>query len=551
MISKIKKALRIVRREGVSAGYSAFLRQIDKGRRDREYRDWAERHDTLDDAGRERLRAIAAGLEDAPLISVLMPVYNVEERFLREAVGSVQAQIYRNWELCIADDASTEPHVRKVLEELAAQDARIRVTFREKNGHISAASNTALETVRGEFTALMDHDDILAEDALLQAARVIASRPKVNLIYSDEDKIDANGVRFQPMFKPGWSPELMRSLNMITHLCVFRTEVLRAIGGFRVGFEGSQDYDLSLRFIDSIAPETIAHIPLVLYHWRAIPGSVALDSGEKTYAHERARTALTEHYRRSGIAARAVRGRGELHRPEFHGEPPRVSVNFWGDGESEIDLQGVHEVREAAGDAVAIAREAADASGDVLLFLHRDAGKLLPGFFSELAHRAVIGGVGCVGPKLLDADGKIANAGFALGIMNGIGRPHFGMRRDDLGPFVGLAADRNVLALSLAAMAVSRKAFDEAGGLDESFDDAVAAGIDLCLRLHEAGKRNLWTPWAEASSALASNEKDETAIKKLRARWQKYFERDPYYNPNLTAEGEDLRFAEPPRISRY
>ncbi|MBX3297270.1 MAG: glycosyltransferase [Acidobacteria bacterium] len=551
MISRIKKALRIVRREGISAGYSAFLRQIDKGRRDREYRDWTERYDTLDDAGRERLRAVAAELENGPLISVLMPVYNVEERFLREAIGSVRAQIYQNWELCIADDASTEPHVRRVLEELSAADARIRVTFREMNGHISAASNTALEMVRGEFTALMDHDDILAEDALLQAARVITSRPEVNLIYSDEDKIDANGVRFQPMFKPDWSPELMRSLNLITHLCVFRTEVMRAIGGFRTGFEGSQDYDLSLRFIDSISPETIVHIPHVLYHWRAIPGSVALDSGEKTYAHERARTALTEHYRRSGIAARAVRGLGELHRPEFLGEPPRVSLILWGDGSSDIDHGSVHEVREASGDVASIVREANETSGDVLVFLHRDNGELSANFFAELAHRAAISGVGAVGPKLLDPDRRIANAGFVFGIMNGIGRPHFGMRRDDFGPFVGLAADRNVLALSLAAMAVSRKVFDEAGGLDESFGDPVTSGIDLCLRLHAAGKRNVWTPWAEATSGTASLGVSEEGIARLRERWKKYFDRDPYYNPKLTAEGEDLRFAEPPRAERW
>ncbi len=551
MISKFKKALRTIRREGISAGYSAFLRQIDKNRRDREYLDWAERYETLDDAGRERLQTIAAELSDAPPISVLMPVYNVEERFLREAIGSVRAQIYPNWELCIADDASTEPHVRRVLEELAAQDERIRVTFREKNGHISAASNTALEMVRGEFTALMDHDDLLAEDALLQAARVITSRPEVNLIYSDEDKIDANGVRFQPMFKPDWSPELMRSLNMVTHLCVFRTEVLRAIGGFRTGFEGSQDYDLSLRFIDSISPETIVHIPHVLYHWRAIPGSVALDSGEKTYAHERARTALTEQYRRCGIAARAVRGRGELHRPEFISEPPTVSVILWGEGSSDIDLGRVHEVRETAGDVASILREANEATGDVLVFLHRDSGELSANFFKELAHRSAIKGVGAVGPKLLDADRQIANAGFVLGIMNGIGRPHFGMRRDDSGPFVGLAADRNVLALSLAAMAVERKTFAEAGGLDASFGDPIASGIDLCLRLHASGKRNVWTPWAEATSANASNDVGEESIARLRARWQECFDRDPYYNPNLTAEGEGLGFAEPPRISRY
>lgn len=550
MISRIKKALRIVRREGISAGYGAFLRQIDKGRRDRKYHDWADRYDTLEDAGRKRLRKIAAELDAPPLISVLMPVYDVEERFLREAIGSVRAQIYENWELCIADDASTEPHVRRVLEELAAADTRIRVTFREKNGHISAASNTALEMVRGDFTALMDHDDLLAKDALLQAARVITSRPWVNLIYSDEDKIDAYGVRFQPMFKPDWSPELMRSLNLITHLCVFRTEVLRAIGGFRTGFEGSQDYDLSLRFIDSISPETIVHIPHVLYHWRAIPGSVALDSGEKTYAHDRARIALTEHYRRSGIAARAVRGRGELHKPEFLGQPPKVSVILWGEGSSDIDLGRVLEVCKAAGDVASILRAADEASGDVLVFLHRDSGEISANFLAELAQRAAIKGVGAVGPKLLDGDRRIANAGFVLGIINGIGRPHRGMRRDDLGPFVGLAADRNVLALSLAAMAVERKTFAEAGRLDDSFGDPIASGIDLCLRLHVAGKRNVWTPWAEATSATASNDVGEESIARLRARWQEYFDRDPYYNPNLTAEGEGLGFAEPPRISR-
>ena len=210
-----------------------------------------------------------------PLISVILPVYNVDEKWLRKCIDSVCKQSSRNWELCIADDASTAKHIRPLLEEYASKDPRIKVVFRETNGHISAASNSALELASGEFCLLLDHDDELSPDALFWVATEIDEHPDVAMIYSDEDLIDENGKRTAPKFKPDFCRDLLYSLNLVTHLSAYRTEILRAIGGFRVGIEGSQDYDLALRVVERIAETQIRHIPRILYHWRAIPGSVA------------------------------------------------------------------------------------------------------------------------------------------------------------------------------------------------------------------------------------------------------------------------------------
>jgi glycosyltransferase involved in cell wall biosynthesis len=208
----------------------------------------------------------------------------------------VLAQTWTHWELCIADDASTAPHVRAVLEEYARRDARIRLSFRPENGHISASSNSALELAHGEFFALLDHDDVLAPDALAWVAAEIDAHSDAELIYSDEDKIDEFGVRTSPYFKPAYNPELLRAQNCISHLGVFRTSRVREIGGFRRGFEGAQDWDLALRICDRTGPERIRHIPRVLYHWRAIQGSTALAMGEKPYVIAAQKRSIEEHF---------------------------------------------------------------------------------------------------------------------------------------------------------------------------------------------------------------------------------------------------------------
>jgi O-antigen biosynthesis protein len=285
---KVKKIFEIWQARGF-AGISNRLREIARRRREeRNYRRWIDINQ-ITEKTRAEIRNQIAAFAHKPLISIILPVYSVEEKWLRLCIESVLRQLYENWELCIADDKSPGAHVRRILEEYAARDNRVKVVFRETNGHISAASNSALELAAGEFCLLLDHDDELTEDALFYVAKELNEFPETAFVYSDEDMIDERGQRFYPKFKPDFSRDFFYSLNLITHLSAYRTEILRKIGGFRVGLEGSQDYDLALRFIEETGENRVRHIPKILYHWRAITGSVALSSDEKPYAHERAR----------------------------------------------------------------------------------------------------------------------------------------------------------------------------------------------------------------------------------------------------------------------
>jgi glycosyltransferase involved in cell wall biosynthesis len=235
-----------------------------------------------------------------PLISVVMPTYKSNLFFLKLAVDSVIKQTYSNWELCIVDDASNDPKLTEYLTQLSLEDHRIKCYFSKNNQHISGTSNKALSMCSGIFVALLDHDDELSPYALAYLAREIIKNPSVQVIYSDEDKINSSGKRYEPYFKCDWNYELFLGQNMISHLGAYNTELLRSIGGFRKGFEGSQDYDLALRCIEKIAPAQITHIPKVLYHWRVLPGSTALNINEKPYAILAAEKALNEHLIRIG-----------------------------------------------------------------------------------------------------------------------------------------------------------------------------------------------------------------------------------------------------------
>ncbi|HJX92560.1 MAG TPA: glycosyltransferase, partial [Pyrinomonadaceae bacterium] len=240
-----------------------------------EYRNWVGMYDTLTEADRQAINERISQLSYKPLISVVMPVYNVDEVWLRLAIESVRNQLYPHWELCIADDKSRKRHVRRVLDEYGRKDPRIKVIFRKTRGHISVASNSALELATGEFIALLDHDDELPEHALYMIAEELNAHPKADLIYSDEDKLNYNGQRVVPHVKPDWSPDLFYSYNVISHLGVYRTSLVKQLGGFRQGYEGSQDYDLALRVVEQIPDNHIRHIPYILYHWREVPDSVA------------------------------------------------------------------------------------------------------------------------------------------------------------------------------------------------------------------------------------------------------------------------------------
>jgi GT2 family glycosyltransferase len=270
------------------------------------YRRWVTLYDTFSDTDRDAILAEIRSWTQPPLISVVMPVFNTPERYLRKALASVIGQLYPNWELCVADDASAKPHVAAVLAEYAAKDLRIRIVSRPTNGGISEATNNASDLATGEYIAFLDHDDVLPAHALYMVACEIARNPDLDVIYSDEDKISRWGRRYDPHFKSDWNPDLFLGQNMICHLGVYRTSLVREVGGLRPEFDGSQDYDLALRIIGRIEPRRIRHIPYILYHWRAAAGSAARSAGAKPHALEAARRAVADHLRRRGIPANAA-----------------------------------------------------------------------------------------------------------------------------------------------------------------------------------------------------------------------------------------------------
>lgn len=247
-------------------------------------------------------------LHYTPLISIVTPTFNTNIVYLKEMIQSVVQQTYHNWELCIADDASTDPKIKKVLQKYSQKNSNIKLSFRDENGHISEASNSALDLATGEYVAFLDHDDTLAPNALYEMVRKLNEHRELKLIYSDEDKIDQNNIRHSPHFKSGWNKDMFLSQNYICHFTMIKKDVVDCIGGFRKGYEGSQDYDLLLRSLNYVKEDEIDRVEKVLYHWRAVEGSTAYSSGEKDYAHEAGRKALQDFLDSQKINARAEDG---------------------------------------------------------------------------------------------------------------------------------------------------------------------------------------------------------------------------------------------------
>jgi GT2 family glycosyltransferase len=569
----------------------------------RNYRAWIARYDTI---GEDDCRVIAraiAGLADPPLISVVMPVYETPEAYLRAAIDSVRRQLYPHWQLCIADDASTAPHVRAVLEHYRETDQRIEICYRRENGHISAASNSALALAKGEFVALLDHDDLLPEHALYLVAQAVTADPELDLIFSDEDKIDAEGRRFDPYFKPDWNPDLMLSQNMFSHLGVFRRSLVEAVGGFRQGYEGSQDYDLVLRAAARTCPERIHHIPHVLYHWRAIPGSAALAPEEKNYATKRARQAIADHLATQGIDAQVVTSA----LPNFHRvcyvlrDPPLVSVIIPTrdqvallrtcvsgllertdypdleiiiiDNQSSVpdthayfaELAAKPRVRIVSYDKpfnyAAINNFAAGlASGSMLCLLNNDIEVIHSDWLEEMVSHAARPGVGGVGAMLYYPDQRIQHAGTILGIAGVAAHAYRWQPRGTPGFFGRAGLIQNLSAVTAACFVVPAAVYAEVGGLDERNLTIAFNDVDLCLRIGERGYRIVWTPHAELyhhESASRGLDTDPDKRKRFAAevaymhrRWGALLRHDPCHNPNLWLDYHDWGLASPPRIGK-
>lgn len=555
-----------------------------------DYQDWLSGRAALDDFAPDE---VLAGMAWLPKISILVPVYNPLPPLLSAAIDSVLEQSYPHWELCLADDASTDPQVIAMLDDYAAREPRIRVVHRPVNGHISAATNSALELATGEFVALLDHDDELAADALLKVAQTLNAHRDAMLVYSDEDKIDEFGQRFDPHFKPDWNPELLLGQNYISHLGVYRTDRVRQIGGFRVGFEGSQDHDLVLRFTRGLKDEQIVHIPEVLYHWRAVEGSTAMGSGEKSYTTEAGLKAVADVFAADphvevlrGPVANTYRVRYPIPQPA-----PRVSLliptrdgvdilkpcvdallertdypNFEVlilDNQSRCarTLQYMDEVSHDA--RVRVLKwdfpfnyssinnyGARHASGELIGLINNDIEPINADWLCEMVRHAVRPEVGCVGAKLYYPNDTIQHAGVILGIGGVAGHAHKYYDRHADGYFSRLHLVQNMSAVTAACLLVRKSLFEEVGGLDEQNLAVAFNDVDFCLRVREAGYRNLWTPHAQAyHHESVSRGADDTPEKRQRhnkeatymqQRWGQALLNDPAYNPNLTLIHEDF-----------
>ena len=563
------------------------------------YEKWIEAYDQPTPDSLRRQAEQAATLPQRPLISVLMPVYNTPERWLRRAIESVRAQSYPHWELCIADDASPQAHIRPLLEDYAKVDRRIKVSFREKNGHISAASNSALELVAGDFVALLDHDDEIPPNALYEVAAALVARPETDYLYTDEDKIDEEGRRFEPYFKPDFLPDLFHGQNYTSHLSVYRTALMRKVGGFRVGYEGSQDWDLALRIIEQSHPGRVFHLPKILYHWRAIPGSTALVLSEKNYSVEAARRALNDHFSRLGHAVELLPVPGDHWRVKYAvpAPAPLVSIviptrnsfklvrrcvesiltktsypNFEviivdNHSDDPATLAWFKEIAECgvriipyphAFNYSAINNFAVQhARGEFIGLLNNDLEVINGDWLDEMVSQAARPGVGCVGALLYYPNDAIQHAGVVVGLGGVAGHAFRDFPRGTAGKFNRARLVQNYSAVTAACLLVRKGIYEEVGGLDEKELAVAFNDIDFCLKVRAAGYRNLWTPFAELyHHESASRGTDDTPEKKERfrgevetmlLRWGPALTRDPAYNPNLTLELTDFSLAAPPR----
>ena len=572
------------------------------------YAAWAAAYDRLTPEIADQIRAKIAALPKKPLISVLMPTYNTPEKWLVRAIESVRRQLYENWELCIADDASKEPHVRKILEAYQKKDARIKVVLRETNGHISASSNSALALAHGEFLALLDHDDEIRPHALACVALEIAAHPAADLIYSDEDKIDENGDRYDHYFKPDWNPDLFNVQNYISHLGVYRTLLVREVGGFRVGYEGSQDWDLAMRVIERTAPERIRHIPKILYHWRSVPGSTAMVIGAKSYATGAAEKVISEHFVRTGITATISPTKGSYWRVHYPlpDPAPRVTLiiptrnrleflqpcvesllakttypNFElliidndsddaatlaylaslpgrsplaGDGSTSVRvLRSPGEFNFSALNNFAVEHTDAPLIG----LLNNDLTVINPDWLDEMVSHALRPEIGCVGAKLYYPDDRIQHAGVILGIGGVAAHAWQTHPRGAAGQAHRNLLQQNLSAVTAACLVIRREVYLQVGGLNADQLKVAFNDVDFCLKVRAAGFNNLWTPYAELyHHESASRGKEDTLEKRdrfrseveyMRATWGDLLDNDPAYNSNLTHTINDFTLALPPR----
>jgi len=530
-----------------------------------------------------------------PLISIIMPTYNTPVQYLKKAIDSVLDQSYPHWELCIADDASSNQKTISLLEYYNSEYKNIKVVFREENGHISASSNTALSIATGEYVAFLDHDDLLSKNALLEMVKVISGDQNIKFIYSDEDKIDVRGKRFEPHFKSGWNPDMFYSHNYLSHLSVIKRELVESVGGFRVGYEGSQDYDLYLRVLEGVAESEVVHISKVLYHWRAIPGSSALDATEKEYTTDAGLKALCDYFSKKDKGINVEKGKVpntyKVNYP-LPEKQPLVSILIPTRDNYDILSKCVQSILDHTSyknyEIIIIDNETSDlktlayfeslkkhinisileyhhpfnysainnfgvqhAKGELIALLNNDTELITHNWLSEMVQHALRPDIGAVGAMLYFDDDTIQHAGVVLGVGGVANHSHKFMKRGMSGYFARLLTVQNYSAVTAACLVVEKELYEKVNGLNERELAVAFNDVDFCLKLLEEGKRNLWTPYVELyHHESVSRGKENTKKKKSRFirevnfmhdNWDSRLKNDRYYNANLSKIYTDFR----------
>jgi len=509
-------------------------------------------------ARREAALQELEALPQRPLISLVMPTYKTDLKYLREAVDSVLGQYYPEWELIVVDDASGDPELARALSAYGAH-ARIKYRQLAQNSGISAATNAGMELVEGEFVGFLDHDDTLTPDALLRVAQEFAEDPELDAVYSDSDKLTIGGVRADPFLKPDWSPVYALGAMYIGHLLVVRTAVAKDAGGFDSAFDKIQDFEFMLRV--SERTDRIYHIPQILYHWRAIPGSIAAGTEQKSGVEELQARAVSRHLERLGLPARAEPHPAIPHRAVLtpaNGAPPqpRVSIVIRG-REDSAELERLRRslettaypeletivVAEGKSRAEAHNEGAAEASGKYLLFLAPDTEVVDPGWLSQLVLHASLPEVAAVGPKLIRPDGKVEQAGVAIGLRDPAAPMLAGVDSEGDGYYGALPCSREVSGLSAECMLVRREDFEREGGFLELYA-CEYEDLDLCQRLARSGRKCVYAATAvlvthrsEVARRAGSDIVDRALF--VDTWYDRLAAGDPYFNPGFARQRAD------------
>jgi GT2 family glycosyltransferase len=571
----------------------------DQTLRSQDYREWRDAQAVNMDQERKSLLAWLRQQSNPPQLAMLLPVVRPQPRWLRQAIASVLAQSYPHWQLCIAVAATKDQRLSRRLRRFAARNPRVKFQLLSPTSTMSGCANAALAMATGEWFALLDPDDQLSPDALFWMARAISDHPTASLFYSDEDKLSAWGRHYDPYFKPAWNPALQEGQNLFARLGVYNSRLVRSLTGFREGYEGAEDYDLTLRCMDQLDDSPVIHIPKVLYHSRLSPARMMAGTACQPSISRAAVKALQDHYIRQGVEARVeafsmgfrthfpvsvdpphvsvlvpTRNRVHLLEPCLRGllestDYPRLDVVVIDNGSDEeatlnylkkIQLdprvrvfRDPREFNYSALNNAAVARS----SGELVLLMNNDIEVVEPGWLREMVAQILRPGVGAVGAKLLFPDHTVQHAGVILGLGGVASHGHLGIPEDDPGYFGRSMLVQDYSAVTGACLLVRRELFDRLGGLDERLKVAYN-DIDMCLRIRQSGYRVLFTPWARLihhESATRGAEcpssprfLEEVAL--MSQRWGHVQLADPAYSPHLTLTRGDFSLPWPPRPGR-